>query len=262
MHAAPKICIIGCFLIGAQHLSFSQKTIMGETKQMGNGTLTSWVKVDKRGKPSSIGVTFTESGLQGLPKPGESGGIPLTLFPDFISYEYVLNLPPEASQTAFKHIVVNWNPAGHPPHFYASPHFDFHFYTITNEARQAITCVDSDTLRVYKQPAQDMIPDGYTTAPMTGEGRMGWHWFDPGSSEFHGHDFTRTFIYGYYDGTVDFLEPMITKAYLDSKPSVSERIKLPKSYPVSGVFYPTAYSVKYSRKAKEYTVALEGLTLR
>lgn len=262
MYRVLKFLVLGLFLVGAQHLSFSQKTITGETRKMGNGTLKSWVKVDKKGNPRAIGVAFTESALTGLPKPGDSGGQPLTLFPDFVSYEYVLSLPEEAARTPFKHIVVNWNPAGHPPHFYALPHFDFHFYMMTNEARTAITCVGEDTLRVYKQPEKELIPAAYTTAPMTGEGRMGWHWFDPASDEFHGHDFTKTFIYGYYDGKMNFMEPMITKAYLDSKPTMSEKIKLPARYPVTGVYYPTSYSVKYDRRAKEYTVALEGMTRR
>jgi len=150
---------------------------------------------------------------------------------------------------------------GHPPDFYGNPHFDFHFYMNTPEERAKITCKGDDTLRVYKAPAPEFIPQDYITAPLTGEGAMGWHWFDPNSSEFH-HSFTKTMIYGFYDGKMVFIEPMITKAFLETKPNTNETIKLPKAYPMTGVYYPTAYTVKYDETNKQYTVSLDGMTLR
>ena len=45
-----------------------------------------------------------------------------------------------AAATPFEHIVINWNPHGHPPpEIYSVPHFDFHFYTQTRADREAIT---------------------------------------------------------------------------------------------------------------------------
>ena len=43
---------------------------------------------------------------------------------------------------------------------------------------------------------------------------------------------------------------------------MTELLKLPKSYERRGTYYPTRYSVRYDAAAKEYTVALEGMTLR
>jgi len=54
---------------------------------------------------------------------------------------------------------------------------------------------------------------------------------------------------------------MITRAYLLTKPNVTEPLKLPARYLRPG-YYPTQYSVKYDAEKKEYTVALEGMTLR
>ena len=68
-------------------------------------------------------------------------------------------------------------------------------------------------------------------------------------------------LWGSYDGRVIFIEPMITRAYLLTKPNVTEPLKLPARYLRPG-YYPTQYSVKYDAEKKEYTVALEGMTLR
>lgn len=97
--------------------------------------------------------------------------------------------------------------------------------------------------------------------PGTGVSGMGAHWIDPVSHEFHGHDFTHTFIWGSYDGRFIFIEPMITKAFLESKPQVSVPLKLPTEYERSG-YYPTSYAIRYDATTRAYTVALEGLTLR
>jgi hypothetical protein len=73
--------------------------------------------------------------------------------------------------------------------------------------------------------------------------------------------FTTTFIYGSYDGRLVFAEPMISKSFLETKTNVTELIKLPAKY-ARNAYYPTKYSVRYDPVTKEYTVALEGMTLR
>ena len=42
------------------------RTIVGEVKKLGEGTIHSWVRTTD-GWPTSVGVTFTESALRGLP---------------------------------------------------------------------------------------------------------------------------------------------------------------------------------------------------
>ena len=91
---------------------------------------------------------------------------------------------------------------------------------------------------------------------------MGIHWFDPASHEFHGSSFTHTMIYGFWKGQMIFIEPMITKAFLESKQSATVDMKLPTKYPIAGKYYPKKYSISYDAAAKEYVVALDGLTLR
>ena len=62
-------------------------------------------------------------------------------------------------------------------------------------------------------------------------------------------------VYGFYDGKMVFIEPMMTKAFLDSKPNETKALKVPAKYPTPGR-YPTSYRVAYDATAKEYHVTL------
>jgi hypothetical protein len=230
-----------------------EKTIFGETKPLGNGQVRSWVSLDKSGNPTAIGLTFSEAALSALPTeppPGAEGT------------ELSLDLPAQASATAFKHIMLNWNPHGHPPEkVYDLGHFDFHFYTITEAERAGITATGDDLLRSKKEPAPEFVPEGYIHVPDSEVPRMGSHWVNPLSKELQGQVFTTTFLYGSYNGNLVFAEPMITKSFLETKTNVTELIKLPAQY-ARKAYYPTKYSVRYDPIKKEYTVALEGMTMR
>jgi hypothetical protein len=237
----------------ANEASNAPTTFFGTASPLGNGSVRSWVKLDKDGKPTAIGVTFSEAALSGLPKEPPAGQE---------GTEHILALPPEAGVTGFNHIMINWNPHGHPPgQVYDTAHFDFHFYTISPEARERITAQGDDKAKTRRQPPAEYVPAGYIYAPDSEIPRMGGHWVDPQSNEFRGQPFTRSFLYGNYDGQIIFWEPMITKAFLETRTNVTEIIKLPAKYARPG-YYPTEYSVKYDPASKQFTIALEGLTLR
>lgn len=224
-----------------------QKTITGENKSLGNGTAYSWINLDAEGNPSAIGVNFTESALSGLPE-GEAA-------------EYILPLPDEASVTAYNHIGLDWNPKGHEPQgIYDTAHFDVHFYMIGQEERDEITATEDDMAKIEKKPKPEFIPEGYVPTP-GGVTRMGAHWIDPSSPEFNGQPFEETLVYGFYNGEMVFIEPMVTIDFLKTKPNLTKQLKLPGSYPTSA-YYPTGYSIKYNEINKEYMVALEEMTLR
>jgi hypothetical protein len=230
-----------------------EERIFGETKPLGNGVARSWVSLDSNGNPTAIGLTFNEEALSNLPKeppPGAEGT------------ELSLALPPQASATAFKHIMLNWNPHGHPPtSIYDLPHFDFHFYTISEEERGGIKVSGDDLVKSRKKPDAAFVPEGYVYVPDSEVPRMGAHWVNPLSKELQGQKFTSTFLYGSYDGRLVFAEPMITKAFLETKANLTETLSQPVKYE-SNAYYPTKYSVRYDPATKEYTVALEGMTLR
>lgn len=228
-------------------------TFVGESKPLGEGQVRSWVTLDTSGHPTAVGLTFNEKAMNGLPEVMPKGVEGL---------EISLALPKEASATPFKHIALYWNPQGHPPEkVYDLPHFDFHFYMISEQQRNGITVQGDDVARSQKQPAAEFVPEGYIYVPDSAIPRMGAHWVNPLSQELHGQTFTKTFLYGSYDGQLIFAEPMITKAFLETKTNVTEAIKLPAKY-AQRAYYPTKYSVRYDPVTKEYTIALEGMTRR
>ena len=116
--------------------------------------------------------------------------------------------------------------------------------------------------RCQLQPDSKFLPEGYMYAPGSEYKYMGSHWIDTAAPEFNGKPFAYTFIYGSYDGRVVFWEPMVTTAFLKSKPNLVEAIKQPKEYQRPGLFYPTTYTIRYDAGRHEYVVAMEGFKKR
>jgi hypothetical protein len=246
--SALALLLSGCgpFKKGADKVG----TYEGPSVVVGQGRATAFVTLGADGKPEVVGIKLTEKAMTGLPAepPDDADG-----------WEYVLELPSEAVGTGYDHIGVDWNPEGHiPPGIYDKPHFDFHFYLISADDRNKITAVGDDLERAHKPPSEDSMPAGYILPPGTEVPRMGAHAIDPEADEFKKKPFTKTFIYGYYDGQLIFLEPMVTQTYLETRPSVIEPVKVPKTYTKHG-YYPTRYGIKYDANQGEYQISLEGL---
>jgi Domain of unknown function (DUF5602) len=249
------------------------KTILGEQKNIGNGSIRTWLKVDaKNGEPRSIGVTLTASALSGLPADSDApqeGSSKLRLMdggPNH-TFEYELKFPPEVAETAFSHMGFNWNPEGHGPKgIFTKAHFDVHFYMARPEYRHGIIVdlqeADPTHVRTSNlEPPGQFLPPDYQLAPNTAEPRMGSHYADVTSPQLKPGNFSNIFLIGAHGGNILFWEPMITKAYLETEPNFTAQLKLPEAYPVSG-YYPTAYSIVYDRNRKEFDISLDGLTFR
>jgi hypothetical protein len=223
----------------------------GTAVHVGKGSARIVIQTDKAGNPSSVAVMMTPGALQGLPtklnKKAPEG-----------SWIYPLPMPKHGPKTGYTEVVIDWNPHGHPPpHIYTVPHFDFHFYGISPAAVKAISFTGP------KDPATKvsnaaLIPPDYQVVPDTAVNEMGVHAIDTTAPEFHGKPFTATFIYGYNKGQLIFFEPMVTRAYLMTKPDLSLPVRTPAQYSRSG-YYPTSYSVKYDKRSKAYLIALDGL---
>jgi hypothetical protein len=164
-----------------------------------------------------------------------------------------LPLPAGATLPPWDHGEVNWNPQGHPPPVYQVPHFDFHFYTIPMSTQMAIVG-GPDTTTV---PAQ-YVPQDYQSQEIAVPA-MGTHWVDTLAAELHGQPFDHTFIYGFYQGQMAFLEPMVTLAYLQSEPDATMPVKQPQAFQQSGS-YPRAYSVKWDATNQSVRITLDSLT--
>ena len=112
-------------------------------------------------------------------------------------------------------------------------------------------------------------PPAVVTVP-----QMGLHWLDVRSPELQGmagnpagfKPFTKTFIYGSWDGAFIFDEPMITRAYIMSKKDATDPAERNEIIPVSvpakralAGYYPSAYRIGYDADEKEYRIALTQL---
>lgn len=223
-------------------------TTFGDATAVGNGSARSFVTVDASGNPAEIGLRLTEAGLTGLPA-GSSGPPPW----------YVLNLPANTAKLPFNHISLDWAVQGHePPGVYNTPHFDVHFYMATMAERTQIAPNDS---RGEVLPEARLLPPGYVAGPGVVP-MMGKHWTDPAGHEFHGMPFTQTFVVGSFNGAVTFWEPMIDKAYLESKKTETFGLPQPQTYAKSGVYFPTKYTIGYDASTREYVVKMHDMVLR
>lgn len=251
---ATLIVLGASMAIAAACDTCAKNMVVGTAKVLGNGLVWSWAKLDDKGVPTSIGITMTETALNGLPTAAE---MPAGMEP---TMEYILDLPASVKGKPFDHVGFHWNPVGHVPKgLYDTPHFDVHFYMVSPEQRTKITAVGEDLKLCQKQPDAKFIPTGYILPPDTIVPQMGAHWIDPKTPELNGHPFTTTFLYGTYNGEGVFWEPMVTKAFLESKPNFTEDIKMPTDFAKPG-YYPARYTVQYNADRKEYTIAIAGLT--
>lgn len=233
-------------------------TWYGPAVSIGNGTGRTYVTMAGNAV-REIGLALTESALQGLPDgPGHAGGH----HEHFNAWE--LPMHPQ-NPTPVKYAVVNWNSQGHEPEeIYGLPHFDFHFYLITPAEVAAIHPSQPDFMeRANRLPPAELIPANYisthefmpgaapadATVPL-----MGLHWSDITSPELAGATFTETFVYGSYGPDIIFLEPMVTRAFLETRPN------LRRTLPVAARGYnPGSYRVFWHADRGEYRIALTDL---
>ena len=221
--------------------SKDMNTFYSPTVSVGNGVARAWVMASKSGDPISVGINLTAKALENLAEEPQ---------------QFVLELPKNKGMNFYTHALFDWNPEGHePPGIYSLPHFDFHFYIIPNEARTDIPLILPPTT----DPAVDpmYVPAGYFMDVVTVP-EMGTHWVDLESPEWNGETFTKTFIWGSYQGMFAFWEPMITLAYLNTNPNETIPLKQPEKYQKSG-WYPNSYSISYSMMPNHYTIALTDL---
>jgi len=281
-----SIVIAGCAGLA---MAPGDNTVYGDRTSLGDGHVQTYIERNADGSPSAIGIEFSESMLSNLPTQSADGNNcfdknsdgRLSLEPPYEcvgGHQRILFLPRHDEKTPFKWVLLNWNPRGHiPPGIYDLPHFDIHFYIMSNLERNfirmgpcGVELVNCDDMKKALEPlpSQYMPPDYKFLGEDTVVPRMGNHLIDLTSPEFlpkppkgKGKTFTHTFIYGAYDGHIIFYEPMITVAYLQSHPKTCVPIKQPSMYESSG-YYPTKYCMRYEGSSGNYTVSLEGFEKR
>lgn len=261
--------------------SAQAETLFGKAQKLGNGTVKPYAVVEQR-RPTAIGVVFTASALEGLPRDPNTTGRCFDLDKNGridehgeCEGDYELRLPmPEdliaRGDVPFGWAAINWNPHGHAPAPWRAPHFDFHFYMASQADINAIRVggceffIDCDDKKraLVPVPGQYIHPDHINVGAAVS--RMGNHLIDartPELSKENPADFTHTWIFGAYDGHITFYEPMITLEYLGRRESACHPIKQPEAWERPG-YYPTVYCIRYSDRYNSYTVSLEGMKLR
>ena len=253
---------------------------LGWQLKMGNGTVASYAELEKGGTPKAIGVVWTAGALEGLPSAADhhrchgrnkDGEIEASTQCQATN-EFVIPLPDVVAKrddVPFKWVLLNWNHIGHiPPGIYDVPHFDIHFEMgpiAQIFAIEAGPCgpefVRCDQFKIARKPLPpNFMPPDYVdveaVVPV-----MGNHLIDTTGPEFQKQPFTRSWIYGVYDGKVIFYEAMVTREFMLTKASGCLPIKAPKAFAVAG-FYPTEYCVRHNAATGEHSVSMEKFVAR
>lgn len=135
---------------------------------------------------------------------------------------------PEGVAKPFQYVEIDWNTEGEPrgPNgSFVSPHFDFHYYTLTlDEMNKQLTCGSSNgktcdpMLTSYEQmrlfqlmPEPQYVPDTYFADVGSAIPIMGLHLLD-GTAEYtvEAVNHTPVLIYGTFNGAVIFAEASVT----------------------------------------------------
>lgn len=214
--------------------------IDGPSVTVASGTAHTFVMKSDTGI-TRVGIALSDAALAALPDTDAMWTLPL---------------PTGVSAAPWDHAELNWNAHGHPPiPIYGLPHFDFHFYRITPSTQMAIPGGPDAT-----PVAAQYVPTDYESQVMAVP-MMGVHWVDSLAAEYHGHTFDKTFIYGFYNGNLIFVEPMVTLAYLQSHPDASAPVKQPAAVQFPGR-YPASYSVQYDATHQLTRVSIDSLRTR
>lgn len=255
------------------------KTYYGEPEVMGNGTARTYVRLDSNGAPIAIGVIFPKILLESLPAKRNNtsrcydlnGNGKIDDHDECEGDEEIrLSMPVKLAGNAdlvVQWVGMNWNAEGHvPPGVWDLPHFDFHFYLVGREAIDQIRLgpcplfIDCEDLKRATLPvaAKYVHPDHVNVNAAVS--MMGNHLIDSKTPELGKppQKFTHTWIFGAYDGHITFYEPMITREFLATQPSICASIKQPQAWEKAG-YHPSKYCVRYWPNSGEYTVSLEGL---
>jgi len=209
------------------------KIFKGPVSKFQHGSAWTWYEVDGKNKPLRLGATIDAAAMNSLDTShsGDGGH----------HHENMLSLlfPSQAKDTVpFIHFGLDWNPHGHEPAgVYDLPHFDFHFYMISEAERNAIPLYEDAPEKFDHYPDASFMPQNFISTP-GGVPQMGAHWVDVTSLEFNGQGFSQTFLMGSYDGKVIFYEPMITKEFVDTHSSYVRAVPRPAKVQKNG-YYPT-----------------------
>lgn len=172
---------------------------------------------------------------------------------------------PVGEQGGLTQLTMYWEPGGHPPGAFMTPHFDFHFYTVPASERAAMDC--KDVSKPASLPAGYGLPDiplPPEMAQMLGVPvligvcvpQMGMHAV-PVSDIERKDAFSGSMVIGYYKAKPIFFEPMISKATLMEKKSFD--LPIPNVPGLAGA-HPTRFHAEYDAAQQAYRFTFSRFT--
>lgn len=245
---------------------------------LGDGHIASYVELDKNNVPLVIGVSIDQLAVDTLPTDRNDGQLCWdldgngTILKDSEcgwGHGFTLWLP-KLDKVPFTYMLFNWATFGHGPvHVFDKPHFDVHVYVNDNRERLAIrpgpcpsfiNCEDKD--RSLKPIPSNWMPAGFEfQVGGAAQGYMGNHIVDLDDPVHTGGELTQLFAYGTYDGHLTFWEPLVTAAFLKSKPNECQEIAQPAEFEKAG-YYPLVFCTRYRADRKDYVITLEDFVYR
>jgi len=224
----------------------------GECADVYAANVCTWATLTATNSVTEFGVTIPLASIERAPEEMEM------VWPPVLVATVKL---PAAVTTAMgvDHLTVYWEPHGHPPGAYLTPHFDFHFYNIATGTREAIDCAD------LTKPAD--IPPGYRLVdveiPDVGMlvglcvPAMGMHALL--ASEVESDEiFDGTMVIGYYHGSPILFEPMIARDMLMRRQSFDLPMPTVPGLP-DGVRYPQSFRAEYDAATDAYRFIFSGV---
>lgn len=221
----------------------------GQALPLGEGTVRTFAETDAAGHATRIGLELTDAAVTSLGH-------------DMIFL--TVPLPTPARDAGYDHVSLDWMPHGHAPEgLFGAPHFDVHFYILTEPERLAIDPADPLFMqKAANRPSADLMPVNFVPPPQPEPiPAMGEHWLDATDPIFRGEPFEAVLIYGGWDGDLIFVEPMVTRDLLLSHRDFGGDVGQPRrvAQPVS---LPDAWSVSYDPETRVHRVVIDELTPR
>jgi hypothetical protein len=228
------------------------RTVQGDCVDVYGASVCTWATLDGNDAVVEYGATVPLAVAERAPHDMEMAWPPVA--------DAIVRMPAEVSAaTGVDHLTLYWEPHGHPPGAYLTPHFDFHFYNISTDTRKAIDCTDTT------KPAA--LPAGYGMVDVEVPGlgmlvglcvpEMGMHTLL--ASELQSDQiFEGTMVIGFYHGSPIFFEPMITRDMLMRRESFELPMPAVSGLP-EGVRYPTRFRAEYDAASAAYRFIFSGM---